>query len=52
MVVADDIMQIKELDIKREKGYLYFLKTSEQGNLIVCKAKMGRSKKGDVENGK
>ena len=29
-------------DIPREKGWLYYTKTDEKGNVILCKSKMGR----------
>lgn len=30
---------------KREKGYLYYTGTNKEGNLTLCRAKMGRGKK-------
>jgi len=36
---------ILETNIPREKGWLYFCGTNSKGDIIVCKAKMGRVKK-------
>ncbi len=35
---------IKVTDIKREKGYIYFVGTNEEGNLIIKRTKAGRRK--------
>ncbi len=40
--------ELYELPIKREPGKLYFIKTGENGNLLVCETMMkrgGRKKK-------
>lgn len=40
--------EILRTEIKREKGWLYYCGTDENGNLVVCKAKMmhkGRPRK-------
>jgi len=37
--------EILKTNIPREKGWLYYCGTSEEGNITVCKSKMGRSKK-------
>jgi len=29
-------------EIKREKGWLYYTKTDDKGNIILCKSKMGK----------
>jgi len=34
-----------ETSIPREKGYLYFVGTSKDGNLLLCKVKMARGGK-------
>lgn len=34
--------KIRELDMPREKGYLYYLGTSEDGNLVVFRSQMKR----------
>lgn len=36
--------EILQTNIKREQGYLYYVKIDENGNLVLCKAKM-RGKK-------
>ena len=36
---------IAKIDIKREKGFLYYCGTDKEGNLIVCKTKMARGRK-------
>jgi len=36
---------ILKTEIKREKGYLYFAGTDEDGNLTLCKTEMARGKK-------
>ncbi len=33
---------ISKTKIKREKGYLYYCGTDEEGNLTICHAKMAR----------
>lgn len=40
--------EILKTNIKRDKGYLYYCGTDEQGNIVVCKALMshkGRPRK-------
>jgi len=37
--------EIAKTDIQREKGYIYFLKSSEDGTLIIARTKCGRRKK-------
>ena len=32
-------------DVPREKGYLYYTSTSEDGNLTICRTDMARGKK-------
>lgn len=32
-------------DIPREKGYIYYTGTDDNGNICVCKTKAGRRKK-------
>lgn len=36
---------IAKTEIKREKGFVYFTGTDENGNLTICRAKAGRKKK-------
>jgi len=36
---------IATTDIKREKGFLYFVSTDDKGNLTINKAKAGRKPK-------
>lgn len=36
---------ILKTNIKREAGFLYYVGTDSEGNLIVCKAKMARGGK-------
>lgn len=36
---------IATTEIPREKGFIYFVKTDEKGNLTICRAKAGRPKK-------
>jgi hypothetical protein len=36
---------IAKTNIQREKGYLYFLKSDEEGKLLICKAIMQRGGK-------
>lgn len=36
-------------NIPREKGWLYFTKTDEKGNVILCKSQMGKNKKKEVK---
>lgn len=36
---------IARTKIKREKGYLYYTGTDENGNLTLCKAEMAHGKK-------
>ena len=31
-------------DIKKESGYIYFVQSDEQGNIIVARTKSGRRK--------
>ena len=35
---------ITKTTIKRDKGWLYYCGTDDEGNITLCKAKMGRSK--------
>lgn len=37
---------IRTTDIPRESGYLYYTGTDKEGNLTICKAKMGGGKRG------
>ena len=37
--------EIAKTDIPREKGFLYYLGTSEQGTLVIFRSKAGRKKK-------
>jgi hypothetical protein len=37
--------KILDLNIKLEKGYLYFCKPDQNGNLALYRTKMGRHKK-------
>ncbi len=42
--------EILKTNIPRETGFLYYCGTDkETGNIIVCKAKMGRGKKENKE---
>ena len=34
--------EIAKTKIKREKGWLYYCGTDDEGNITLCKAKMGR----------
>ena len=36
---------ILKTDIKREKGFLYYCSSDDDGNITVCKAEMSRGKK-------
>lgn len=36
---------IANTDIKKEKGFVYYVKPDEEGNLTICRAKAGRKKK-------
>lgn len=38
-------IRIAKLKLKREKGYLYYVKSDEEGYLEVCKAIMARGGK-------
>ena len=38
---------IATTDIKREKGFIYFIGTAEDGTLEIYKSKAGRPKKKD-----
>lgn len=40
---------IANTKIKREKGFLYYTGTDEEGNLTICRAEMykGKKKKGE-----
>lgn len=39
---------IARTKIKREKGWLYFTGTDENGYITLCKAEMGKNKKKEV----
>lgn len=32
-------------NVKREKGFLYFCGTDDEGNIVVCRTKMARGRK-------
>jgi hypothetical protein len=36
---------IRNTDIKREQGYLYYTGTDKEGNLTICRAKQARGRK-------
>lgn len=36
---------ISKTKIPREKGYIYYTSTDDEGNLTICRAKMGRNAK-------
>jgi len=36
---------ILKTDIPREKGWLYYCSTADDGNLTVCKAEMSKGRK-------
>jgi len=41
---------ITKTNIPREKGWLYYASTDEQGNITICRAKMSRGKGKKKEN--
>jgi len=36
---------IAKTELKREKGFLYYVSTDNKGNLTVCRVKMARGRK-------
>lgn len=38
---------IAKTKIKREKGWLYYTSTDEEGNITIWKSEMGRKKKNE-----
>ena len=36
--------EILKTNIKRESGWLYYTSTDKDGNITVCRSKMGRKK--------